>query len=68
MEWNGSVRLTKNFLIPCVDADGNVVWEANTFGKYLKYISEATFGIVPTQRRNIIPVIYLRRRGPQAAA
>lgn len=63
MNWNGDVRLTKNFLIPCTDADGNVFWQANTYGKHIKFISEATFGIVPTQRRNCIPIFYLRQRG-----
>lgn len=64
MQWNAEVRLTKNFLLDCVDAQGNVVKQANTYGKFIKFISEATFGIVPAQRRNAIPVFYLRRRGP----
>jgi hypothetical protein len=68
MDWNASVRLTKNFLIPCLMDDNTVHWQANTYGKFIKYISEATFGIVPAQRRNIIPVFYLRGRGPQAPA
>ena len=63
MVWNGQPRLTKNFNIPCPDSDGNIIWQANTYGKYIKFINETTFGIVPGQRRNIIPILYKRKRG-----
>jgi hypothetical protein len=64
MEWNGQPRLTKNFLIKCLEADGETVaWQANTYGKFIKFINESTFGIVPGNRKNIIPVFYRRKRG-----
>jgi hypothetical protein len=63
MDWNAQVRLTKNFLLKQIDSIGAVTWQANTYGKYLKFISEATFGILGINRRNVIPVLYQRRRG-----
>jgi hypothetical protein len=58
------VKLTKHILTPCVDADtGDTIYEANTYGDYIKFISQATFGILPVQRRNVIPIAYLRKRG-----
>jgi hypothetical protein len=64
MFWNGEVKLTKHILTPCVDADtGDTIYEANTYGDYIKFISQATFGILPVQRRNVIPIAYLRKRG-----
>jgi hypothetical protein len=68
MDWSGQVRLTKNFVIQCVDADGNVHIEANTYGEHLKFISKLTCGILPTQRRNTIPILYKRERNVQIAA
>lgn len=63
MHWNGEVKLTKNFLLKGLDATGAVEWSANEYGEYCKFISQATFGIVPSQRRNCIPIFYQRKRG-----
>lgn len=63
MHWNGEVRLTKYFLLKGLDAANAVTWQANTYGEFIKFISQATFGILPSQRRNIIPVFYKRKRG-----
>lgn len=63
MFWNGEVKATKQRLIKVVDSDDSSVnWEMNTYGEYLWWISQATFGVLPKQRRNIIPILYLRKR------
>lgn len=66
MQWNGEIILTKNFLIPCVDAAGVTVYETNAYGEFIRFISHATYGIMPKQRRNFIPIIFKRVRGVQA--
>jgi hypothetical protein len=63
MFWNGEIELTKNFLVPGVDDDGNVVWETNQYGEDLKFISQVTYGFVRKQTRNIIPIFSKRKRG-----
>jgi hypothetical protein len=62
MFWNGEVKLSKMLFLECVDPDGTIRYQPNDYGEFLKFISQAAFGILPTQRRNIIPFIYLRKR------
>ena len=65
MFWNGAVKLTKRFLVPCVNSTtGEVMYEENTYGEYLKFISQAAFGYLPKNKRNIIPILYKRKRLP----
>ncbi len=64
MDWSGVPRLTKNFLIQCLDDQGNVQLDTNSWGRYLRFQAEQTFGILAAQRRNAIPILSLRKRGP----
>lgn len=64
MWWNGAVKLTKNFLVPCANSEtGEILYEANTYGEHLKFVSQLALGCVPKNRRNVIPILHLRRRG-----
>jgi hypothetical protein len=63
MQWNGQVKLTKQFLTEYVNEDtGEVEKDIDAYGESLKYISQVAFGVLPTQRRNVIPVFYKRAR------
>jgi hypothetical protein len=69
MFWNGELILSKNLVIPCIDEDTEeVVYEANVYGEYLKFFSQITLGCLPQQRRNVIPILYKRTRGPAVEA
>lgn len=63
MFWNGEIMLTKNFQIPCPTDDNPNAMELNTYGEYIKFISQTVYGILGKQRRNIIPILYKRTRG-----
>jgi hypothetical protein len=63
MFWNGEVEITKNILIPCYDENNNLIWEPNSYGEYLKFISQVTYGMRGKQKRNIIPILFKRKRG-----
>jgi len=66
MKWNGEVTLTDQFLIPTgsgsaplTDAAGS---ELNTYGDYLKFISQAVIGGIAGDVRHCLPIIYKRSR------
>jgi hypothetical protein len=63
MFWNGELILTKNFLVPCVQDDGTVIWETNQYGEDLKFISQVTYGMLAKQVRYIVPILFKRKRG-----
>lgn len=61
--WNGEVRVTKDFAIMTVDENGATAVDLNTYGEYLKAISRTVHGIVATQRRWVLPILFKRVRG-----
>lgn len=67
MFWNGEFNLTKNFLIQCLaDDQATTIYQANTYGEHIKIVSQSTYGVLPKQRRNVIPILFKRKRGAGA--
>ncbi len=58
LNWNGEVRLTDDILINY----GNGVVDTNKYGEFLQLIADVTHGIIPVNRRFVIPIIYRRTR------
>lgn len=63
MVWNGEVFLTKNIILPCPTDDNPYAVDANSYGEYLQVKCQTTFGILGKQKRNIIPILFKRKRG-----
>ena len=63
MFWNGEVKFTKLFNIPYLDENNNQYFEFNTYGEHLKAISHLALGILGTQRRSVLPILFKRVRG-----
>ena len=66
MKWNGEVTLTDQFLIPTGSGSAPLSdpagTELNTYGDYLKFISQAVIGGIPGDARYCLPIIFLRSR------
>lgn len=62
MDWNGKVRETRDVMVPVVNTAGTSLLDTNKYGEYMQMISHIAFGCIPTQRRNLLPVIYARTR------
>lgn len=63
MRWNGQVIINKNFLVEGYDADtGEKVYDTNDEGEFLEAKATATYGLLGKNRRNIIPVLFKRKR------
>lgn len=62
LDWNGKVSMTRNVMINCLDGNGAVVQDLNKRGEFLQLLADASMGILPIQRRNIIPILYKRQR------
>lgn len=62
LDWNGKVNMTRNVLVPSLDQNNKVVLDTNKRGEYLQLIADVALGILPNQRRNIIPILYRRSR------
>lgn len=56
--WNGEVKLTSNLIINY----GNNNLDTNKYGEFLQLISSTVHGIIPVNRRFIVPIIYRRVR------
>lgn len=63
MQWNGEIEATKNLMIPYYNDAGELQWEPNSYGEYLKFQSQVTYGIGAIQPRNIMPIMFKRKRG-----
>lgn len=63
MQWNGELILSKNILVPCVGDDGTVAMETNVYGELMKFFSQTTYGIRAKQPRNVLPIMFKRKRG-----
>lgn len=68
MQWNGQVYPTKNFLIPCKDANGNITQKMNDRGRYMKFMASLILGCLPLHTFNVMPIIFRRRRGVTTTA
>lgn len=62
MNWNGKIYITTNVLTQEVNSDGGLVYDANSWGEYLRLQGTLTMGLLPKRPRNAIPVIYRRSR------
>lgn len=62
LNWNGKVDITKDVLVKVLDENNNVQLDTNKYGHYLQLISEIILGILPTRRRNVIPILFRRQR------
>lgn len=66
MRWNGEIYLTDQFLLRRGTIDGgDLDFETNQRGRYLKFAGTVTHGILPGERRYIMPVVYKRQRRTQ---
>lgn len=65
MFWNGEVKFTKLFNIPYTDPDdtSKIYYEFNTYGEHMKAICHLAMGVLGTQRRNCVPILFKRVRG-----
>lgn len=63
MPWNGRVQMTDKVPVPCTDENGNTFWDTNKYGEYLQLIAHSFVGVVGTQKRGILPILFRRFRG-----
>lgn len=63
MFWNGEIMITKNILVPCPTDDNANAMDTNQYGEYLRFISQTVYGVLGKQKRNIIPILFKRKRG-----
>jgi hypothetical protein len=63
MNWNGEVKLTKNFLIAySADGGATLTYDTNNRGRFVKFISSVVYGCLAVNARNAIPILFKRGR------
>lgn len=62
LNWNGQVDITQNVLINCLNQHDAVIQDTNKRGEFIQLIADLTLGIIPVQRRHVVPIIYRRTR------
>lgn len=62
LDWNGKVMMTKNVLVNTYDQNNALIQDTNKRGEYLQLLGDIVMGILPTRRRNVLPIIYRRAR------
>lgn len=60
--WNGEVKLTNNILVRYPDANGVLQVDTNKYGEFVQLISSLVFGIIPVNRRYVMPILFRRVR------
>lgn len=61
MDWSGKVYMTKQFMVPCADANGVVGYDFNSFGRYLRLQGSLSVGIRGMNPHCVLPIISKRR-------
>lgn len=62
MNWNGKSYMTKQFMVPCLAADGvTTSYDLNSFGRYLRIQGSLSLGIVGDNKHNILPICFRRK-------
>ncbi len=64
MNWNGKLYFNKNILVPCQDDAGNFQIDTNSYGEFGRWQGSSTYGLLPKNRRFVLPIIFKRQRGP----
>lgn len=69
MNWNGEVKLTKNFLIAySADGGATLTYDTNNRGRFVKFISSVVYGCLAVNARNAVPILFKRGRPTTIAA
>ena len=63
MRWNGETRITDQFLIQRgSNAGGDLSYDTNEDGRFLKIKGTCTHGILAGERNNVLPIVFKRYR------
>lgn len=62
LQWNGEIKITDDLIVNYTTDGGDKLFDTNKYGEYLQLISSTVHGILPVNRRFVLPIIYRRRR------